>query len=110
MTIGVSRYEFYHSTLVELQDYDKIYENRRKIEDEKALFNGIYTFEAVSVALKNAFRGKGKEPIPYRNKSILQEYEEQHRPLTEEEKQRQIDNLFAMLGGMQKEFEKRGGA
>lgn len=111
MTIGVSRYEFYHSTLVELKDYDKVYENRRKIEDEKALFNGIYTFEAVSIALSNAFRAKGTEPKKYRTKTILQEYEEQHRPLTEEEKQKQIDNLFAMLGGMQERFEKqkRGG-
>jgi len=105
MTIGVSREEFYHSTLVELRDYDEVYHKRRLIEDEKALFLGIYTFEAVSTALSNAFRGKGKKPYEYRKKSILAEYEENNRPLTEEEIKEQTDNLFAMLGNMQAKFE-----
>lgn len=105
MTIGVSREEFYHSTLVELRDYDEVYKNRRRIEDEKALFDGIYTFEAVSTALSNAFRGKGKKPISYRTTSLLAEVEERNRPLTEEEIQKQTEDLFAMLGGMQARFE-----
>lgn len=112
MTIGVSREEFYHSTLVELRDWDKIYKNRRMIEDEKALLSGIYTYEAVSTALSNAFRKSGTKPVPYRHKSILAEIEENNRPLTEEEKNKQINNLFAMLNGMQERFEKSksGGA
>lgn len=109
MTIGVSREEFYHSTLVELRDWDKVYKNRRMIEDEKALFGGIYTFEAVSTALSNAFRKKNTKPTPYRNKSILAEIEERNRPLTEEEKSEQINNLFTMLSGMQERFEKSKG-
>jgi len=109
MTIGVSREEFYHSTLVELRDWDKVYKNRRMIEDEKALFDGQYTYEAVSTALSNAFRKKNTKPTPYRSKSILAEIEEKNRPLTEEEKNKQIDNLFAMLAGMQERFEKSKG-
>lgn len=116
MTIGVSREEFYHSTLVELRDYDEVYDNRRRIEDEKALLDGMYIFEAVSTALANAFRKKGTKPIPYRTKGFLEvirENEHSNRPLTEEEKNEQINNLFAMLGSMQKSFEashKGGGA
>ena len=113
MTIGVSREEFYHSTLVELRDFDEVYKNRRKIEDEQAYFSGIYMYEAVTIALGNAFRPKGKEPIPYRNKSILAEIEEKNRPLTEEEIKKHTNELFAMLGGMQQNFEashKGGGA
>lgn len=112
MTIGVSREEFYHSTLVELHDFDEIYKRRRLIEDEKALFMGIYTYEAVSTALINAFRGKGKKPYEYRKVGILSELEENNRPLTEEEVKEQTDNLFAMLEGMQAKFEasKGGGA
>ena len=49
--------------------------------------SGIYTYEAVSVALANGFRKKGSKPIEYRDKPIL----EQSRELTEEEiKQRRL--------------------
>lgn len=101
----MTKYEFYHSTLNDLLDYDEAYQLRRKIDDEQAYFQGIYFYEAVSVALGNAFRKKGAKPIPYRDKSILNEIEEKNRPLTEEEIKTQTDNLFAMLGSMQANFE-----
>lgn len=93
-------------------DYDEAYKIRRRIEDEKALFLGHYFYEAVSTALSNAFRQKGSKPIQYRKKGILAEMEEMNRPLTEEEKIEQTNNLFAMLGEMQARFEasKGGGA
>jgi flagellar motility protein MotE (MotC chaperone) len=107
MTIGVSREEFYHSTLVELRDYDEIFHQRRLLEDERDYMCGIYTFQAVQTALANAFRGKGTKPIEYRNKSIMAEIEEQRRIMnpTEEEKKKQLDQLREMLFGMQKRFE-----
>lgn len=107
MTIGVSREEFYHSTLVELRDYDKIYKERRMLQDQRDYMCGVYTYEAVTTALANAFRGKGAKPIDYRNKPIMVEIEEQRRLMnpTEEEKKKQLDQLREMLFGMQKRFE-----
>lgn len=66
----------------------------------------------MSTALSNAFKKKGSKPIQYRTKGILSEIEERNRPLTEEEKIEQTNNLFAMLGEMQARFEasKGGGA
>jgi hypothetical protein len=107
MTIGVSREEFYHSTLVELRDYDKIYKERRMLEDERDHMCGIYTYEAVMTALANAFKGKGEKSTPYRDKSIMAEMEEQRRLLnpTEEEKKKLLDQLRNKLFGMQRRFE-----
>lgn len=107
MTIGVSREEFYHSTLVELRDYDTIFKERRKLEDERDYMCGIYTYQAVQTALVNAFRGKNAEPIKYRDKSIMAEIEEQRRLLnpTEEDKKKRLDQLRDMLNSMQQRFE-----
>lgn len=112
MAIGLSKEEFYHSTINDLLDYDEAYRLRRKIEDEQALYLGRYFYEAVSTALANAFSKKGSKPIQYRSKGMIQEMEESNRPLTEEEKIEQTNNLFAMLGEMQARFEasKGGGA
>lgn len=108
MTIGVSREEFYHSTLVELRDYDEIFHQRRLLEDERDYMCGIYTFQAVSTAISNAFRDKGAKPYEYRDKSIMAEIEEQRRLMnpTEEEKKKQLDLLRKQLFGMQERFEK----
>lgn len=107
MTIGVSREEFYHSTLVELRDYDAAYKKRRELEDERDWMCGMYTYQAVMTALANAFKGKNEMPVEYRKKSIMAEIEEQRRLLnpTEEDKKKQLDQLREMLFGMQKRFE-----
>lgn len=107
MAIGVSREEFYHSTLVELRDYDEIFKERRMLEDQRDYMCGIYTYEAVSIAIANAFRSKGSKPAEYRKKPIMVEVEEQRRLLnpTEEDKKKQLDQLREMLFGMQKRFE-----
>lgn len=111
MAIGVSKKDFYHSTLAGLLDYDEAYKVRRKIEDEQAYFQGIYNYEAVAIAIGNAFRSKGAKALNYRDKPILQQIEDQERLLnpTEEEKQVYTDNLFAMLGQLQSNFEKTHG-
>lgn len=107
MAIGVSREEFYHSTLVELRDYDEIFKERRMLEDQRDYMCGIYTYEAVSIAIANAIRSKGSKPAEYRKKPIMVEVEEQRRLLnpTEEDKKKQLDQLREMLFGMQKRFE-----
>ena len=69
---------------------------------------GVYTYEAVSVAVSNMFLKKGKKPNKYRDKPILQEYDEkikEEQPLTEDEKIRQTEMLFTNLKIMQANFE-----
>ena len=111
MAIGVSRDEFYHSTMSELRDFDEAYKLRRKIEDERDYFCGIYVYEAVQTVISNSFRDHKRHPKPvmtYRDKPILVELEEKKHleNLTEEEKKAYTDDLFAMLGQMQSAFER----
>lgn len=111
MSIGVSRETFFRSTLANLEDYDDAYRLRRKIDDERDYYLGVYIYEALRVVIGNVFRSKGAKPEAYRDKPFIQEMEEQERLLnpTEEEKQQHIDNLFAMLGQMQANFERTHG-
>ena len=96
-----------HSGLVELRVYDEAYKLKRKMQDERDYFCGIYTYEAVATALSNAFRKQGTKPASYRNKSIMEEIES-NRKLnnpTEDEKIKQTQMLFDYLDGLQKRFE-----
>ena len=81
MAIGVTRSEIMHTTLVELRVYDEAHKLRTQLQDEMLYLSGIYTYEAVSTALSNAFRKKGSKPIPYREHPIMEE----RRELTQEE-------------------------
>lgn len=38
---------------------------KKQQENENAWLNGLYVYDAVSIALSNAFREKGKEPENY---------------------------------------------
>ena len=65
--------EIKHSTLLKLKFYDEGYKIKRKMIDEISYFDGLYTYEAVAIAISNAFRAKGQKPIEYRKKPILDE-------------------------------------
>ena len=69
--MGLSLKDIRHSTLSDLRFYDEGYKRKRKMIDEIAYFDGYYTYEAVAVAIGNAFRGKGQKPHKYRDKPIL---------------------------------------
>ena len=108
IAIGVSKQEIMHSGLVELRVYDRAYKLKRRMQDERDYFCGIYTFNAVSIALTNAFRKKGEKSIPYREKTIMEEIEA-NRKLnnpTEQEKIEQTQMLFDYLDGLQRSFER----
>lgn len=79
------------------------------MQDELMWISGRYTLEAFSVTLANAFAEKGKQPVEYRKMSYTAEYKENHRVLTEEEKQEQIQMLFGNLAIMQSNFERTHG-
>ena len=65
--------------------------------------SGMYTFEAVSLALSNSFRKKGHKAQEYRKDPYLKEWKK--KPLTEEEKIAATKKLFAQLEMMQRNFE-----
>ena len=85
--------------------YDDAFEMTKKEEEVRDYYLGRYMYEAVSVSLANAFRGKGKSPIEWRTKTLQEEVRENTGTLTEEEKQARIDALFANLNAMQVAFE-----
>lgn len=81
MALDVPRKEIMHSTLVDLRVYDEAHKLKVRMQDELLYLSGIYTYEAVSIALSNAFRKKGTKAAEYRDKPLL----EQNRELTPEE-------------------------
>ncbi len=105
MAIGLSRKEFYHSTLLALREYDDAYVLRRKMQDEISYYEGYYTYIALETALANAFRKKGAKPAEYPKEPLLHNYE-QKKELTREEKKEQVGILFANLADMQRRFER----
>lgn len=97
--------------MVNLRVYDEAHKLKQKMIDEMNYLAGRYTYEAISVALSNAFRKKGTKPIQYREKPFLTELEEEQHllNLTDAEKEKYTNDLFAMLGQMQERFEKNKG-
>lgn len=73
------------------------------MDDEQAWLSGIYTYEAVAIALANAFRKKGHQAQEYRKEPILKNWN-QKEP-SEAEKIAATKRLFAQLELMQKSFE-----
>ena len=109
MAIGVPLKEIYHSTLVDLHLYDDAYKIKEEINDTNNWMMGMYVYEAISVVVSNAFASKGAQHKKYRDKPILAEYKDINKPLTEEEKQAQIDLLFSNLELMKTNFENSHG-
>lgn len=98
IALGLSLDEIRHYTLSELRFYDDGYKLKRKMRDEIAYFDGFYTYEAVAIAVGNAFRGKGQKPVEYRKKPILWEN-------SEESLQKQREAFVAALETMKTNFE-----
>lgn len=96
-----------HSTLVDLRVYDDAQKLKIQMQDEMAYLSGIYTYEAISTALSNAFRKKGSKAIEYRKQPILAE----QRELTQEEiKNRRLSFVQRLenIGKRFKEGKKNG--
>lgn len=62
--------------------------------------SGIYTFEAVSIAISNAFRKQGSKAIEYRKEPILQAI----KPPTEEEIERKREEFIAKMKTLMANF------
>ena len=71
--------------------------------------NGMYTLDALSVVMSNAFAAKGSKGKDYRSMPIMSEIKERNRELTEEEKLEQVQMLWNSLSIMQSNFERTHG-
>ena len=65
--------------------YNKAYKLKRKIENEQAWLEGLYNLDAFAVVLANAFSKRGSKQQKYLERPI------DIYPLTEEEKQRRLE-------------------
>lgn len=97
MFYGASREEVLDNSPRDLWCYEDAFILKQKYDDQMAYFQGYYNYAAFGTVLSNAFREKGKKPEPYLKQPILQEIEERNRPLSEEEKQKQVDAHFHKL-------------
>ena len=104
--MGYSYYEFWDMNPRILESIIEGYKLKRKIIDEEQWLLGGYVFDAVSIALGNAFKKRGCKPDLYfevikdaKLKNI------QNGDVTEEEKQKRLDLLMAGLRIKQANFE-----
>lgn len=98
--------EFWHSYPKEITPYFKALEKRRKLVDEEQYMQYMYFSDAIETALHNAFKKKGQKAREHIREPLLKQYEDQHRELTEDEKNAQVKLLFDNLASMQRSFEK----
>lgn len=106
LAIGVPYNTFWHLTPKKIKAFEKAYELQRKIEDEKAYMQGIYTLKALEVALSHLASGfsKQKSNAKYFEEPLLS-CKNNNGELSEEEKQRQREAFVAMLETMKTNFE-----
>ena len=91
-----------HSTIVSLKVYDDAHKLKMEMQDEMMYLSGLYTYEAVSVAISNAMRKKGSKPIEYRKEPILQSMKQP----TEEDIERKRKEFVAKMGVLMANFKK----
>lgn len=87
MSIGVPYDEFWYGDYCKLKYYEAQYLAQRKIRNEEMWMQGAYIYNAVSVAVGNAFRSKGVTPAKYLEKPI------EFFPKTELEQQSEDERL-----------------
>ncbi len=109
MSIGVSYDEFWYGDYCRLKYYESQYIAQRKIHNEEMWMQGAYIYNAISVALSNAFRGKGKTPDKYLEKPFEFFGKTEREKRLEEERTRQkiIANLNRIASEWKKQDERR---
>lgn len=89
----------------ELKPYEKAYKLKRKIENENMWIMGNYMNIAVLSALDKSFNG-GKAKIEFPDKPFnFDEVSSDNKELTDDDKQKQINQLFTKLHIMKANFE-----
>lgn len=88
----------------DLEPYAKAYELEMQHQDSQMYMMGMYNLSATSVAVEYNLAGR-KARSKYIKKPLLQEFEEQNKPMSEEELQQQRELFVAKLQVMKTNFE-----
>lgn len=105
--VGIKEADFWNMNPRMVKPYNEAYKMKMKHDDQLAWLQGQYVLEALLASVGNMFKKKNAEPHEYPTKPRLEAYEEKHsdpKPLTESEKQKQVENLFLSLRVMQANF------
>jgi len=99
MTRGVSCEEFWHGDYTKLKYYVDAYELNRQKRSEELWLAGLYTYDAVAVAIGNAMRGKNKRPLRYVEEPlrVIPYTEEEKAYMAEQERQKEIEQFRQMM-------------
>ena len=111
MAMGITYDEFWTLNPRKIKVILESYKLRRQIEDERQWLLGGYMFDAISVALDNAFKKKGQKAKNYfevREKPYLKEIKHEA-GLSEEEIQKKRELLMAQLRVRQANYELKKG-
>ena len=108
--MGMSAEQYWDASPVLAVYYRKAYKLKRQVDNENAWLQGLYFFDAVSVAISNALRKRGQKAKKYIESPI------DIFPLTEKEKKRReqqeyvkMQKQFQILQQMQKARKKKEG-
>lgn len=104
LAIGVPEERILEGTPNDLLPFTEAFYIRQEIEDKQNWYSGMYTMNAVFVAISNALLGK-KSKAKYFDKPIMQlEQETSKEIVTEETAKQQRENLLNMLKIMEINF------
>lgn len=96
MSYGMTFDEFWYGNSSLCRVYMEAYKLKQKALDEQLWLQGFYVYNALNCAapVLHAFAKQGTKPLPYLKSPITQtqEYKEQKDEISEEEKQKQIEN------------------
>lgn len=102
LSIGISYYDFWDMNPHIINIFTEAKRIQNKEKNAFMHLQGVYMRDAILSSICNSFRGKGTEPYEYPKEPYNIEGE---RELTEEEKDMQVEQLFANLVLMQERFE-----
>lgn len=109
MGIGVEM--FWGMTARTLRPFVLAEDIKFKKKNEFAYLVGRYTFDAISIAVSNALRGKGENPIPYMDKPY--DFDKTEEEYEKEAMQKNADKVksafMKFAGNMNMNMEKKDG-
>lgn len=105
--IGISEAGFWNMNPAKMKPYIEADRLRLESKNYELWLQGVYFFDAISIALSNAFAGKGKKPLEYPNKP------RKITPDTPEERaaraKREREKAIAFFKRMERNFKEKSG-
>lgn len=105
MFLGVSCEDFWHGDYTRLKYYAQAYDMNRQRKSEEMWLMGLYNHNAVTTAIGNAFREKGKKPLKYLEEPIrVTPYtEEEKAAIARQERENNINRFRLMMQNWEKQ-------